>query len=116
VLKDRLRLSENEVQRRVFGPKKDEMTGDLRRLHTDELHNEMGEACSTYAGIGNVFNIMSGRMEGRGLFGISRHSCEDNIKTDLRVIGMEGRDWINLADDRGQLRALFNSVMKLGGP
>jgi hypothetical protein len=57
----RLRVSENRVLRRIFGPKRDEVTAELRKLHNEELHDlyaspnknnqveedEMGEACST---------------------------------------------------------------------
>jgi hypothetical protein len=62
----RLRVSENRVLRRIFGPKRDEATGEWRRLHSEELNglysspciiwvikiekNEMGGACSTYGG------------------------------------------------------------------
>jgi hypothetical protein len=35
----RLRVSENRVLRRIFGPKRDEVTGDWRKLHNEELHN-----------------------------------------------------------------------------
>jgi hypothetical protein len=37
--KHRLRVFENRVPRRIFGPKRDEMTGDWRKLHNEELHN-----------------------------------------------------------------------------
>jgi hypothetical protein len=40
----------------------------------------------------------------------------DNIKIDLREIGWDGRDWIDLAQDRDQWRALENTVMKLRVP
>jgi hypothetical protein len=36
---DRLRVFENRVLRRIFGPKRDEVTGDWRKLHNEELHN-----------------------------------------------------------------------------
>jgi hypothetical protein len=35
----RLRVFENRVLRRIFGPRKDEVTGDWRKLHNEELHN-----------------------------------------------------------------------------
>ena len=60
----RLRVFENRVLRRIFGPKRDKVTGDWRKLHNKELNdlysspnivrviekNEMGRACSTYGG------------------------------------------------------------------
>jgi hypothetical protein len=44
------------------------------------------------------------------------HRQVDNIKMDLRVIGWDGRDWIELAQDRNQSRALVNTVMSLRVP
>ena len=62
-LKDesRLRVFENRVLKRIFGPKRDEVTGEWRRLHNEDINdlysspnitrvNEMGGACSTYGG------------------------------------------------------------------
>jgi hypothetical protein len=62
----RLRVFENRVLRRIFGPKRDEVTGEWRKLHNEELNDlyslpnivrvikiekiEMGGACSTYGG------------------------------------------------------------------
>jgi hypothetical protein len=40
----------------------------------------------------------------------------DNIKIDLREIGWDGMDWVDLVKDRGQWRALVNTVMKLRVP
>jgi hypothetical protein len=45
----RQRVFQNRVLRRVFGPKRDEMTGEWRKLHNEEL-NEMGRACCVYGG------------------------------------------------------------------
>jgi hypothetical protein len=38
-VKGRLRVFENRVLRRIFGPKRDEVTGEWRKLHSEELHN-----------------------------------------------------------------------------
>jgi hypothetical protein len=46
----------------------------------------------------------------------SRHMWEDNIKMDLREIGWGGMDWIDLAQERDQWRALVNMVMNLRVP
>jgi hypothetical protein len=45
-----------------------------------------------------------------------RRRWEDNIKLDLRGIGWDGMDWIDLAQDRDQWRALVNTVMNLRVP
>jgi hypothetical protein len=47
----RLRVFENRVLRRIFGPKRDEVTGEWRKLHNEELHEDgMGGPCSTNGG------------------------------------------------------------------
>jgi hypothetical protein len=57
-----------------------------------------------------------GKPEGKRPLG--RHKCrwEDNIRMGLRVIGWGGMDWIELAQDRDQQRALVNTVMNLWVP
>jgi hypothetical protein len=47
----RLRVFENRVLRRIFGPNRDEVTGEWRKVHNDKIEkNEMGGACNTYVG------------------------------------------------------------------
>jgi hypothetical protein len=67
----RLRVFENRVLRRIFGPKRDEVTGGWRKMHNEELHNlyslpigmikgdEMGRACSTH-GEKHAYRIFCG--------------------------------------------------------
>jgi hypothetical protein len=57
--------------------------------------------------------ILVGKSEGKRPIGRPRHRWVDNIKIDLREIEWEGRDWIDLAQERGQRRALLNMVMNL---
>jgi hypothetical protein len=57
-----------------------------------------------------------GKPEGKRPLGRPRHRWEDNIKIDLREIGWGGMDWIDLAQDRDQSRALVNAVMNLWVP
>jgi hypothetical protein len=94
---------ENWVLRRVFGPKRDEETGEWRRLHNEELNDlysspniirviksrrmrwaghvaRMGEGRGAY-------RILVGRPEGRRPLGRPRHRWEDNIKIDLQEVG-----------------------------
>jgi hypothetical protein len=54
--------------------------------------------------------------EGRRPAGRSRHRWVDNIKMDVGEIGWDGMDWIDLARDRDQYRALVNTVKKLRVP
>jgi hypothetical protein len=51
--------------------------------------------------------------EGKRPLGRPIHKWVDNIKMDLGEIGWDGRDWIDLAQDRDQWRALVNTVMNL---
>jgi hypothetical protein len=69
----RLRVSENRVLRRLFGPRRDEVTGGWRKLHNEELHNSwndqvkedgMGRACSAH-GEKNAYEILLGKPEGK---------------------------------------------------
>jgi hypothetical protein len=57
-----------------------------------------------------------GKPEGRRPLEIPRPRWEDNIEMDIREVGCEGMDWINLAQDRDRWRALVNAVMKLRVP
>jgi hypothetical protein len=57
-----------------------------------------------------------GKPEGKRPLGRSRHRWVDNIKMDLREIGWYGMDWIELAQDRGQWRALVSTVMNFRVP
>jgi hypothetical protein len=55
----------------------------------------------------NAYRILVGKPEGK------RHRWVDNIKMDLREIGGDGVDWIDMAQDRDQWRALVNTVLNL---
>jgi hypothetical protein len=63
-----------------------------------------------------AFRILVRRPEGRLPLGRPRRRWEDNIKMDIREVGWEGMDWIELAQDRDRWRALVNVVMKLRVP
>jgi hypothetical protein len=126
----RLKVFENRVLRRIFGPKRDEVTGGWRKLHNEELHGlysspsivrfikarRMGWA-GHVARMGEVrgaYNILVGRPEGRRPLGKPRRRWEDNIKMDLREIGFGDVDWIHWTQDRERWRAVVNTVMNLG--
>jgi hypothetical protein len=64
-------------------------------------------------GDGRGDRVLVERPEGKRPLGRPRHRWEDNIKLDLREIGIEGANWIHLAQDRVQWRACLNTVMNL---
>jgi hypothetical protein len=128
----RLRVLENRVLRRIFVLKRDEVIRDRKELHNEELHNlycspniirmvksrrmrwaghvaRMGEKRSAY-------RISVGKPEGKRPLGRPKCRWEDSIKMDLREIGWGGMDWIDLAEDMDQWKALVNTVMNLRVP
>jgi hypothetical protein len=123
---------EIRVLRRIFGPKRDEVTGGWRKLHNEELHGlysspsivrvikarRMMRWAGHVAGMGEVRGayILVGRPEGRRPLGRPRRRWEENIKMDLRGIGFGGVDWSHWAQDRDRWRALVNTVMNLRVP
>jgi hypothetical protein len=66
--------------------------------------------------IRNTYRILVGKPEGKRPLGRPRLRWVHNIKMDLREIGWDGVDWIELAQDRDQWRALVNTVMSLRVP
>jgi hypothetical protein len=72
----------------------------------------MGRKCSTNGEKRNVYRILVGKAEEEPL-GRPRRVWVVNIKMDFREIGWGGLDWINLAQDRDQWRAVVNTVMNL---
>jgi hypothetical protein len=64
----------------------------------------------------NSYRILVGKPEGTRPLGRPRRRWVYNIKIDLREIGWNGMDWIDLAQDRDQWRALVNTVMNLRVP
>jgi hypothetical protein len=73
----------------------------------------MGRACSTNGEKRNAYRILVGKPEAKRPRGRLKRRWVDNIKIDLGVIGWDGMDWIDLAQDTGQLRSLVNTVMNL---
>ena len=92
----RLRVLENGVLRRVFGPKRDGVTGEWRKLHNEELND-----------LYSLPNILRGR---------PRLRWEDNIKMELQEVGEGGGDWMELAQDRDGWRELVGTVRNLRVP
>jgi hypothetical protein len=118
---------ENRVLRRILGSKRDEVMGDWRKMHNEELHNlysspyiirmitprRMRRAghVARIVEKRNKYRILVGKPRGNGPLGRPRHRWVDNIKMDLKEIGWGGMDWIDMAEDRDQWRALVNMVM-----
>jgi hypothetical protein len=125
-----LRFSENRVLK-IFGPKREE-DGSWRKLYNEELHSLYSSPNTVrviksrrmrWAGLvarmgerGGVYRVLTGRPEGKRPLGRPRRRLEDNIKMDLREIGINGANWIQLAQDRVQWRACVNTVMNLRVP
>jgi hypothetical protein len=76
----------------------------------------MGRACSTNGAKRNSYRILVGKPEEKRPLRRPRRRWVDNIKMDLRDIGWDGMDWIDLAQDRDQWRALVNTIMNLRIP
>ena len=64
----------------------------------------------------NAYRILVGKPEGKRHLGRPRHRWEDNIKMDLRELGCDPGEWMDLAEDRDQWRAYVRAVMNLGVP
>jgi hypothetical protein len=76
----------------------------------------MSGECSTNGVKRNAYRILVGKPKGRRPLGRPRHRWEDNIRMDLTDIGCGRVNWIDLAQDRDQWRALVNKVMNLRFP
>jgi hypothetical protein len=128
----RLRVFENRVLRRVFGPKRDEVTGEWRKLHNEELKDLYSSPsivqvvksrrmrwAGHVARMGEergVHRVLVGKPEGKRPVGRPRRRWEDNIKMDLRKVGGSRGVWMELAQDRDGWRALVNAVRNLRVP
>jgi hypothetical protein len=75
--------------------------------------DEMGRECSTNGENTNAYKILVGMPEGKRALGRPKRRWVNTINMDFREIGWDGRDWIDLAEDRDQWRALVNVVMNL---
>jgi hypothetical protein len=127
----RLRVFENRVLR-IFGPKRDEITGEWRILQKEERNDLYsspnivqviksrrmrwaGYVACMGEGRG-VYRVLVQKPEGRRPLGRPRRRWEDNFKMDLQEVGWGGMDWSDLAQDRDRWRTLVNAVMSIRFP
>ena len=122
-------MFKNKVLSRIFGPRRDEVTGEWRRLHNEEL-NDLNSSTNIVrvikwrsmrwgghvAHMGEergVYRVLVGKPEGKRPLGRPRRRWVDNIRMDLQVVGCGYMGWIGLAQDRDRWRTLVSAVMNL---
>jgi hypothetical protein len=130
--KRKLRVYENIVLRRIFGPRRDEVTREWGRLHKKELNDlycspnivrvinwrrmrwaghvvRMGEERG-------VCRVLVGKQEGKRPLGRTRRRWGDNISMDMQDVRCGYMDWIGPAKDRDRWRKLVSAVMNIRVP
>jgi hypothetical protein len=130
--KRRVRVFENRVLRRIFGPKRDEVTREWRKLHNEELNDlyflptivrvvkwrrmrwaghvaRMGEDRG-------VHRVLVGKPEEKRPLDKPKRRWKDNIKMDVQEVGSDRGDWMELAQDRDRWRALMGTMRNFRVP
>ena len=125
-------MFENMVLRRIFGHRRDEVTGEWRSLHNEKLNDFYcspnivrviksrrmrwtGHVARMVEEKG-VYRVLVGKVEGKRPLGRPRRRWVDNIMMDLQEVGCGYMDWIGLARDRDRWRTLVSAVMNLRVP
>jgi len=127
-----LTLREERRLRRIFGPRRDEVMREWRKLHNEELNDlyclpsivqVIKSGRMRWAGHvvrmaerRGVYRHLVGKPKGRSPLGRPRCRWDDNIKMDLQEVVCGCMDWIKLVQDRDRWRALVNAVMSLPFP
>jgi hypothetical protein len=128
----RLRVFENILLRKIIGPKRDEVTGEWRKLHNKELRDlysspiivrVIKSRSMKWAGHvertwekRNVYRLLVGKPEGRRTLGRPRLRWVGNIRMNLGEVEWGDVDWIGLAQGRNRWRALVNSLLNIQVP
>ena len=128
----KLRVFENMVLRRIFGPRRDEETGEWRRMHNEELNDLYSSPnivrviksrrmrwAGHVARVGEewgVYRVLVGKPEGKRPLGRPSRRWVDNIRMVLQEVGCGYMDWIRLAQERDSWRTLVCAVMNLRVP
>ena len=115
-------MFENRVLRRIFGPKRDEVTGEWRKLHIEEFNDlyfspnivwEIKSRRMRWVGhvahMGErrgVYRALVVKSEGERPLGRNRHRQKDNIKMDFQEVGCDSMYWLDLAQDMDRWRHL----------
>jgi hypothetical protein len=125
-----LRVFENRL-RRVFGPKRDEVTGEWTKLRNEELNDRYSlpnivrveksrrmRWAGLVARMGEervAHRLLVGKPEGKRPLGRPKRRWDDNFKMDLHEVGVGRGDWIESAQDRDRWRALVSTGKELSG-
>jgi hypothetical protein len=128
----RLGMFDNRVLSKIFGPRRDEVMEDWRKVHNEELRDLYSSSSiiriiksRRMRWVGhvarmeekrNAYKLLVEKPEEKRPLGRSRRRWVDNIRMDLGEVGWGGVDWIGLAQDRNRWRALANLVMNLRVP
>jgi hypothetical protein len=127
----RLRVFENRVLKRIFGPKRDELTGEWRKLHNEELRDlypapsiiriiksrrmRWARHVARMREKKNAYRLLVGKPEGKRPLGRPRRRWVDNIRIDLEEVGWGDVDWIGLAQDRNRWESCCEFGIELSG-
>ena len=128
----RLRVFEIRVLRRVFVSKRDEVTGEWRKLHNEELNDlyylpnivrvvksrrmRWADHVACMGKDRGVHRVLVGKPEGKRPLGRPRRRWEDISKLDLQEVGGGHGDWMELAQDRDGWRSLVGTVRNFRVP
>ena len=125
----RLRMSENKVLRSIFGSKRDEVTGEWRKLPNEELNDlyyspnivwaikskiiKWAEHVARMGDGRGLYRVLVEKPERKRRLGKRRRTWDDNIKMDLQEVRYGGVECIDMAQDRDRWRALVTVATNL---